>query len=78
MAAQHGPGQLQALHHFQRLDAPRKRGLRDVAQLRRAAKAAGIRQTDEIFKPFGFHDEIIGVRAKWATRKTSRTSPSGG
>jgi hypothetical protein len=37
------------------LDAPRKSGLRDMAQLRRAAKASGLGQADEIFKPFGFH-----------------------
>jgi hypothetical protein len=43
-----GPG-------FERLDAPRKRRLRDMAQLGRAAKASGLGQADEIFEPFGFH-----------------------
>ena len=40
---------------LQRLDAPRKRGLGHMAQLRRPAEAACFSQRDEIFKPFGFH-----------------------
>ena len=30
----------------------------NVAQLRRAAEAAGFRQADKIFKPFGFHGAL--------------------
>ncbi len=43
-----GPG-------LQGLDAARKRRLRHVPQLRRAAEAARLGQTDEVFEPFGFH-----------------------
>ena len=43
-----GPG-------LERLDAPRKRRLRHMAQLRRATETMGLGQRNKIFKPFGFH-----------------------
>ncbi|MDT4856608.1 hypothetical protein FQZ97_910030 [compost metagenome] len=47
--------QIRAGPGLQRLDATRERGLRHVAQLGRAAEAAGLSQTDKIFEPLGFH-----------------------
>ncbi|MNT21223.1 hypothetical protein D3C72_1565550 [compost metagenome] len=63
--------QIGACPRLQRLNAPRKRGLRHVSQLGRPAEAARFRKTDEIFKPLGFHRRIIRAGAATCWHRAS-------